>query len=62
MGIKTLPGNLMEAMEEFLKDSVLVETIGEHIVEKLVDAKKKEWEDFRIHVTDWELKRYLCIY
>ena len=62
MGIKTLPGNLMEAMEEFLKDSVLVETIGEHIIEKLIDAKKKEWDDFRIHVTDWELKRYLCIY
>jgi glutamine synthetase len=61
-GIDSLPGNLMEAMDEFLKDDVLKSALSEHVIEKLVEAKKEEWDSFRIHVTDWEIDRYLEIY
>ncbi|MDH3866205.1 MAG: hypothetical protein OES39_03830 [Desulfobulbaceae bacterium] len=30
--------------------------------EKYVESKEKEWDSFRIHVTDWELENYLKIY
>lgn len=62
LGIESLPGNLMEAMDEFLKDDVLKNALSEHVIEKLIEAKKEEWDSFRTHVTDWEIERYLEIY
>lgn len=62
LGIESLPGNLMEAMDEFLKDDVLKSALSEHVIEKLIEAKKEEWDSFRTHVTDWEIERYLEIY
>ncbi|MDA8162546.1 MAG: hypothetical protein M0022_06530 [Desulfobacteraceae bacterium] len=37
-------------------------TLGEHIYEKYIEAKEKEWDNFRIAVTDWEEENYLSIY
>lgn len=62
LGIESLPGNLMEAMDEFLKDDVLKSALSEHVIEKLIEAKKEEWDSFRTHITDWEIERYLEIY
>lgn len=62
LGIESLPGNLIEAMEEFLKDDILKNALSEHVIEKLIEAKKEEWDSFRTHVTDWEINRYLEIY
>ncbi len=62
LGIESLPGNLMEAMDEFLKDDVLKSALSDHVIEKLIEAKKEEWDSFRTHVTDWELDRYLEIF
>ncbi|MCX8094580.1 MAG: type I glutamate--ammonia ligase [Caldisericia bacterium] len=62
LGIESLPGSLMEAMDEFLKDDVLKNALSEHVIEKLIEAKKEEWDSFRIHITDWEIDRYLEIY
>jgi glutamine synthetase len=58
-GISSLPGSLWEAVEE-TKQSVLVnEVLGDHIFGKFIANKEKEWDMFRIHVTDFELNRYL---
>ncbi len=58
-GITSLPGSLWEALEE-TKQSVLVnEVLGDHIFGKFVENKKKEWDMFRTHVTDFEINRYL---
>lgn len=62
LGIESLPGNLIEAMDEFLKDDVLKSALSDHVIEKLIEAKKEEWDSFRTHVTDWELDRYLEIF
>jgi glutamine synthetase len=60
--IGTLPGTLGEAVQELQKDEVVREALGEHIYSHLVEAQQQEWNEFRIHVTDWERERYLEIY
>jgi len=57
--IKTLPSSLNEAVEEFEKNPLMKETLGEYVFNKYLDAKKKEWQEYRIQVTQWELDRYL---
>jgi glutamine synthetase len=59
MGVNELPGSLQEAMVELEKDSVLKETLGEAVYEAFMRAKGDEWDDYRIHVTDWEIGRYM---
>ncbi len=58
-GIDTLPGSLFEAVEEMEKSEMLKEALGDHIFEKFIDNKKIEWHNYRIQVTDYELKKYL---
>ncbi len=38
------------------------ETLGEHIFEKYIINKETEWDNYRIAVTDWEIKEYLDLY
>jgi glutamine synthetase len=61
-GLDTLPGSLGEALRELERDELLKETLGEHIFQRFIEAKTIEWNEYRIHVSDWELKRYLPIY
>ncbi|MBU0674052.1 MAG: type I glutamate--ammonia ligase [Proteobacteria bacterium] len=60
--IQNMPGSLLEAMGELRKSPLAKETLGEHIFEKYLLVKEKEWDDFRTAVTDWERKAYLNIY
>jgi glutamine synthetase len=59
LGIESLPGNLYEAIEEFEKDSYIKDTLGAHITEKYVEAKKAEWAAYCAQVTPWEIDEYL---
>ncbi len=61
-GIKVLPGSLQEAIQEFAANPLSKETLGDHIFSKFIEAKEKEWDRYRIAVTDWELEEYLDIY
>ena len=38
------------------------DVLGIHIYEKYLEAKKKEWREFRADVTDWEVQEYLYKY
>lgn len=60
--INSLPANLKEAVDEMEKSSLMRETLGEHIFTKYVEAKNKEWNDYRVRVTQWELDQYLKKY
>jgi glutamine synthetase len=57
--IGTLPGTLAEALDELERDEVIREALGPAIVETMLRARRKEWEEYRIQVTPWELERYL---
>lgn len=57
--IDRLPGSLAEAMDEFSRDPLTVEALGEHAFQSLLRAKHKEWEAYRTTVHPWELERYL---
>jgi glutamine synthetase len=59
LSIGQLPGSLKEAIDELKADEVLMDALGEHTGSGFVEAKLAEWDEYRIHVTEWELERYL---
>lgn len=61
-GITTVAKSLMEAFDELQKDSVISAALGSFCVEKLTEAKRAEWDSYRMSVTQWELDRYLEVY
>lgn len=58
-GIKSLPKNLIEALDELRNDKLLQDALGEHIYSRFLLAKTREWESYSARVYDWELKEYL---
>jgi glutamine synthetase len=57
-----LPGSLNQALNAMEQDDVVREALGNHTFESFISAKRLEWEDYRLEVTDWELEKYLPIY
>ena len=57
-----LPSSLQEALVEFEQDDVITRAVGEHIAEWFVQAKRQEWSDYRLRVSQWEIDRYLETY
>jgi len=41
---------------------LLHEVLGEHVMEKYIASKRKEWGDYRKVVTQWEIDQYLRQY
>ena len=60
-GITSLPGSLGEAISITEKSDLVREALGDHIFEKFIANKKIEWDQYRTHVSDYELERYLPI-
>ncbi len=58
-GIGHLPETLGEAIDEFENDEFLKKVLGEVVFTKYLEAKKREWNEFRSQVTDWEIGEYL---
>ncbi len=59
LGVGELPGSLAEALRELEQDEVLKQALGPVTYEAFMRAKKEEWEEFRLRVTDYEIERYL---
>ncbi|MDD2958969.1 MAG: type I glutamate--ammonia ligase [Lachnospiraceae bacterium] len=59
-GAEALPVNLKEALEELKKDAFVQEVLGEHIVQKFMEAKEKEWKEYTMQVSEWEVHQYLA--
>jgi glutamine synthetase len=57
--ISSLPLNLFEAIKEAEKSEFVKETLGEHIFLRFILNKKREWEDYRVQITSFELEKYL---
>ena len=60
--VQMLPGSLAEAMEELQRDEVVQDALGEHVYERFIEAKRIEWDQYRMYVTQWELDRYLEVF
>ncbi|GAA6292659.1 type I glutamate--ammonia ligase [Enterocloster asparagiformis] len=61
-GVERIPETLGDAIEAFEHDGFMRDVLGEHIFIKYLEAKKKEWREFRAQVTDWEVSEYLYKY
>lgn len=61
-GIVSLPGNIMEAIDELRRDEVLIDTLGPHILEHFIEAKTIEWDIYRTQVHQWEISQYLKVF
>lgn len=59
LNISQLPGSLGEAIRELEQDDVLLGALGEHSSRLFIEAKRAEWDEYRMQVTEWELDRYL---
>lgn len=62
LGIASLPASLQEALLELSANEVIKSALGSHIYNKFMEAKKKEWDSFRIQVHAWEVDEYLSKY
>ncbi|MFH1190226.1 MAG: type I glutamate--ammonia ligase, partial [Candidatus Omnitrophota bacterium] len=60
-GIETLPDNLGQAIAIAEKSELIKKVLGNHIFSRFVELKKKEWDDYRIQVTQYELDKYLPV-
>lgn len=59
-GLALLPENLGAALRLFEASDLMKDTLGEHIHNYLVQAKRQEWDEYRAHVSSWELEHYLA--
>jgi glutamine synthetase len=59
--IQELPGSLNEAVQEVEKSAVVKEALGDHIFNKFLENKKIEWDAYRMHVSTYEIDKYLPI-
>jgi glutamine synthetase len=57
-----LPSSLNQALKAMEEDEVVRDALGAHTHEVFINAKRLEWEDYRLEVTDWELEKYLSNY
>ncbi len=60
--IQGLPGDLSEAVRAFERDKFLQTALGAHISNHIIQAKRKEWQEYIGQVHPWELDRYLAYY
>jgi glutamine synthetase len=61
LGIESLPGSLGEAITILESSSLVRKALGDHVFYRFIDIKKKEWEEYRIQVTEYERDKFLPI-
>ncbi|MDI9259179.1 type I glutamate--ammonia ligase [Alicyclobacillus sendaiensis] len=61
-GIRSLPSNLNEALDALIRDQVIMDALGDHVLLHFIEAKRIEWNMFRTQVTEWEREQYFTIY
>jgi glutamine synthetase len=60
-GIVSLPETLGEAIDELSQSELMRKALGPHIFDRYVELKRKEWDEYRVQLTDWEMKKYLAV-
>jgi glutamine synthetase len=60
-GIVALPETLGEAIDELAGSELVRRALGPHIFDRYVELKRKEWDDYRVQLTPWEMEKYLGV-
>jgi len=60
-GITALPETLGEAITELAGSDLARKALGPHIFDRYVELKRKEWDEYRVQLTQWELEKYLAV-
>jgi glutamine synthetase len=58
-GVRSLPGNLHDAVELMAGSELVREALGEHVFDFFIRNKRQEWADYKTQVSQFELDRYL---
>ncbi|MHA1785206.1 MAG: glutamine synthetase family protein [Candidatus Helarchaeota archaeon] len=58
-GIISLPESLAEALNEMKTSDLIKKALGDKLYTNFLKIKFKEWDEYRIHVTQWEVERYI---
>ena len=58
-GINTLPASLADAIALTEKSELVKKALGDHVFNAFIENKKIEWDQYRIHVSKYEIDRYL---
>mgnify|MGYP000262097108 FL=1 len=61
-GIGSLPENLYEALQALQDDKLITDTLGPHATSRFIQAKLKEWDEYKQQVHPWEIQKYLSRY
>ncbi len=57
--IGKLPANLGDAVRELEKDACIQDVLGKELASKIIAARKQEYQEYCMQVTEWELANYL---
>ncbi|WP_027109007.1 type I glutamate--ammonia ligase [Lacticigenium naphthae] len=60
--IESLPQSLNQALKALKGDKIIQEALGEHILERFIIAKERDWASYKKSVTQWEKDRYFKTY
>lgn len=60
--LTTLPTSLHEALIALEQSELSNDTLGLSILERFLEAKRIEWNEYALEVSPWELERYLKTY
>jgi glutamine synthetase len=61
MNIDTLPSSLFESINELSGNSLMKEVLGEHLYKRYIVIKTREWNEFKMQVSPWEIEKYIDI-
>jgi glutamine synthetase len=59
LGITQLPQSLSDALHVMEHSELVHDALGDHIFEWFLRNKRREWRDYKTHVSQFELDRYL---
>ena len=59
LGVQELPRSLKDAVDELEKDGFILDVLGKDLAHKIIKAHRKEYKEYCMQVTDWEIGQYL---
>jgi glutamine synthetase len=58
-GMRSLPGNLNDAVDLMETSDLVREALGDHVFAFFIRNKRQEWAEYKTQVSQFELDRYL---